>query len=65
MPKYVRALTALMFAATCFVVPSTAQQQQPPPKPATLPSETPATLQAVTAGFDYIRRDVMIPMRDA
>jgi putative CocE/NonD family hydrolase len=64
MPKYVRALTALMFAAAGFVVPSTAQQQQPPPRPATLPSETPATLQGVTAGFDYTRRDVMIPMRD-
>ena len=29
-----------------------------------LPSETPATLTPVTASFDYIKRDVMIPMRD-
>ena len=29
-----------------------------------LPSETPATLIPVTDGFDYVRRDVMIPMRD-
>src|SRR4249919_2022826 len=65
MPKYLRTLTAIIFTATWFVAPSIAQQQQPPPpKPATLPSEMPATLQAVTAGFDYTRRDVMIPMRD-
>jgi putative CocE/NonD family hydrolase len=30
----------------------------------TLPNETPATLQPTYAGFDYARRDVMIPMRD-
>jgi putative CocE/NonD family hydrolase len=29
-----------------------------------LPSETPAKLEPVTAGFDYARRVVMIPMRD-
>ncbi|MGA9509583.1 MAG: CocE/NonD family hydrolase, partial [Candidatus Sulfotelmatobacter sp.] len=29
-----------------------------------LPSETPTTLTPVTTGFDYIKRDVMIPMRD-
>jgi putative CocE/NonD family hydrolase len=28
------------------------------------PSETPATLQPATHGFDYVRREVMIPMRD-
>ena len=33
--------------------------------PATsLPSETPAKLEAVTDGFDYVKREVMIPMRD-
>jgi hypothetical protein len=37
--------------------------QQPPKYPA-LPSETPAKLTPVTDGFDYVRRDVMIPMRD-
>ncbi len=30
----------------------------------TLPSETPDTLRPATAGFDYTRREVMIPMRD-
>jgi putative CocE/NonD family hydrolase len=29
-----------------------------------LPSETPARLEPVTTGFDYARREVMIPMRD-
>jgi hypothetical protein len=29
-----------------------------------LPSETPAQFEPVTAGFDYVKRDVMIPMRD-
>jgi uncharacterized protein len=29
-----------------------------------LPSETPPKLEPATAGFDYIKRDVMIPMRD-
>jgi hypothetical protein len=28
------------------------------------PSETPATLERPAAGFDYLRREVMIPMRD-
>ena len=28
------------------------------------PSETPATLDRPAAGFDYLRREVMIPMRD-
>src|SRR5215216_5964589 len=29
-----------------------------------LPSETPSRLEPATDGFDFIRRDVMIPMRD-
>jgi putative CocE/NonD family hydrolase len=40
---------------------------QAPPRPATypaLPSETPAKFVPVTDGFDYVKRDVMIPMRD-
>jgi putative CocE/NonD family hydrolase len=44
------------------VQPSVAQN--PAPKHPELRSETPATLEAATAGFDYSRRDVMIPMRD-
>ena len=40
---------------------------QTPQRPATssgLPSETPAKFEPVTDGFDYVKRDVMIPMRD-
>jgi uncharacterized protein len=29
-----------------------------------LPSETPSKFQAVTSSFDFVKRDVMIPMRD-
>jgi putative CocE/NonD family hydrolase len=32
--------------------------------PATLPSESPATFKPADKGFDYQRREVMIPMRD-
>ena len=45
----------------------TARAQTPPPAPPSypaLPSEIPAGFAPVTAGFDYARRDVMIPMRD-
>ena len=50
-----------MFAAG----PYTRAQSAPEPKsyPA-LPSETPANLVPPTYGFDYERREVMIPMRD-
>src|SRR5438309_2919654 len=34
------------------------------PPPATLPNETPAKLNPVTDSFDYLRREVMISMRD-
>jgi putative CocE/NonD family hydrolase len=39
-------------------------QNPPPPKYPAFPSETPAQLQVKTQDFDYLRRDVMIPMRD-
>src|SRR5450759_2587645 len=43
-----------------------AAQAPAPQRPAAqaLPSETPAQFTPVTDSFDYIRRDVMIPMRD-
>jgi uncharacterized protein len=37
---------------------------QPPPQYPAFPSETPAIFQPITDSFDYIRREVMIPMRD-
>ena len=39
------------------------QTQKPGTYP-TLPSETPAAFDPVATSFDYVRRDVMIPMRD-
>ena len=37
---------------------------QTPSPSASLPSETPAKVQTVTNSFDYVKRDVMIAMRD-
>ena len=34
------------------------------PKYPNYPSETPAEFKPVTDSFDYVKRDVMIPMRD-
>jgi predicted acyl esterase len=48
----------LLVGALTLAEPSAAQT------PATLPSETPDTLRPATAGFDYVRREAMIPMRD-
>jgi hypothetical protein len=42
--------------------PCAAQTAQSPA--ATLPSETPAKVIPVTDSFDYVKREVMIPMRD-
>ncbi|HSB60740.1 MAG TPA: CocE/NonD family hydrolase, partial [Vicinamibacteria bacterium] len=36
----------------------------PPARYPALPSETPARFEPVTESFDYVKRDVMIPMRD-
>ena len=49
------ALAAATLVATALPLPA----QVP-----TLPNETPAKLTPATEGFDYVRRDVMIPMRD-
>jgi putative CocE/NonD family hydrolase len=58
---------ALLAGVGLFAILPTAAAQKAPPPPATypaLPSETPAKLQEATYGWDYARRDVMIPMRD-
>src|SRR5512142_185755 len=51
-------LSTFLLAIAGFATPFHAQQA------ASLPSETPAKLEPVTDGFDYVKRDVMIPMRD-
>jgi putative CocE/NonD family hydrolase len=57
-------LLAPVLVALVIVEPSGAQTAPPPPKYPALPSETPATFAPATDGFDYVKRDVMIPMRD-
>ncbi|MCU1317151.1 MAG: cocE 3, partial [Candidatus Acidoferrum typicum] len=61
----VGALTLLtpVLSVLLFAEPIAAQAPQPS-TPATLANETPAQTTPVTDSFDYIRRDVMIPMRD-
>jgi putative CocE/NonD family hydrolase len=49
--------------ATLFSQPA-AQTPAAPASPATLQSETPPTFEPTDYGFDYVRRDEMIPMRD-
>ena len=54
-----------MLAIFLFAGPADGQTASPTPTqhPA-LPSETPAKFVPVTDSFDYVKRDVMIPMRD-
>src|SRR5882724_5903676 len=61
----VRTLTFLTPMLGSFLLADSVASQTPPPSAtATLPSETPAQLTPVTDSFDYVRRDLMIPMRD-
>jgi putative CocE/NonD family hydrolase len=53
---------AVTFCGSLLAIPSFAQN--PPDKYPAFPTETPKQLQLETDQFDYIRRDVMIPMRD-
>ena len=67
------ALAALLLlssvTAPTFAAGAASGGEQTPQRPApqqypALPSETPATFEPVTDTFDYVKRDVMIPMRD-
>jgi uncharacterized protein len=58
------ALAVMLFCVWLLTQPAWTQTATPPDKYPALPSETPARLETPTAGFDYIRREVMIPMRD-
>ena len=51
-------LTTLLFVA------ESGQAQAPGPKYPNYPSETPTEFKPATDSFDYLKRDVMIPMRD-
>src|ERR1043166_577139 len=61
-PADMRAIVSGLFLplAAIAVVAQTPQAPQYP----SLPSETPAKFTAPTDGFEYVRRDVMIAMRD-
>jgi len=56
------ALLAALPGAVLFI--ETGAAQTPRQAPTTLTSETPARIEPTNDGFDYIRRSVMIPMRD-
>ncbi len=61
------ATLAIVVLGSALGLPGPAAGQTAPKPPASypaLPSETPSKLQPATDGFDYARRDVMIPMRD-
>jgi putative CocE/NonD family hydrolase len=64
--KRTHILLAPALGALLLMHPVAAQQPQRPAPPAypALPSETPVTFEPVTDSFDYVKRDVMIPMRD-
>jgi uncharacterized protein len=51
-------------AAVCALLLVESVHGQTRPKYPDFPSETPAKFQPVTESFDYVRREVMIPMRD-
>jgi uncharacterized protein len=53
-----------LFAAAVLLSLSPLTQGQGPPAAGLLPSEIPTSVQVPTDGFDYVRREVMIPMRD-
>jgi len=53
----------ISLATACAALLGVQLLAQPPQYPQ-LPSETPRTFTPVSAAFDYVRRDVMIPMRD-
>ena len=55
-----RSLGSLTLFLAGWIFPATSAAQTT----AGLPSETPAKVEPVTESFDYVKRDVMIPMRD-
>ncbi|HEY0172270.1 MAG TPA: CocE/NonD family hydrolase [Pyrinomonadaceae bacterium] len=66
MTKSVRTFTSLLtlLAALPLTFGPAAAQTPTAQTPATLQSETPAKFEPTNHGFDHVRRDVMIPMRD-
>jgi hypothetical protein len=56
-------LLLLAWAASAWLASAQTVAKPPASNPG-LPADTPAQLVPVTSTFDYVRRDVMIPMRD-
>src|SRR5262249_26151175 len=61
-PHMTRSVLIAALVAACATLP--AAEPAPPPKYPALPSETPARFRPITDSFNYVKRDVMIPMRD-
>ena len=57
-------ISALPCCVLLFATLAAAQSAAPEPKYPDFPSETPAKFAPVTTSFDFVKRDVMIPMRD-
>ncbi|MEJ2187224.1 MAG: CocE/NonD family hydrolase, partial [Gemmatimonadota bacterium] len=55
--RFPTVLAASLVLSILAATPAATQQDS-------LPSETPAHFTPVTSSFDYVRKDVMIPMRD-
>ena len=60
MIRSLRTLTLISLTLVLLVLPGKLARAQTP----TLPNETPEKIQPTNYGFDYVRREVMIPMRD-
>src|SRR3984957_20603875 len=58
------AVTIAVLGAIIIFGLSGAQASRGQSSQAGLPSETPTQIQPATSSFDYVRREVMIPMRD-
>lgn len=54
----------LFFASIIFLTAGLSGQTDASPQYPSLPSEMPAKVEPVTTTFDYVHREVMIPMRD-
>jgi uncharacterized protein len=62
--RALRAVILLAGAPVAALWCGTLSVAQAPPQYPSYPSETPAQLQVPTDSFDYVKREVMIPMRD-
>jgi predicted acyl esterase len=57
-------LAGIVFSMLFLLIRPSVAQDNPPQQYPALPSETPARFEPKTDSFDYVRREVMIPMRD-